>query len=152
MNQGYKTEKLFIALNKLAQDQSLHQIFHYHSISVQLEGGSSSGLVVIQHQSVWGIILEIGWDDSDAAVICKALGYSAGGTTQPGTSQAKTPWLIDVGCTGSESKLEDCTLPAFADYSSLGSFGAEVVCIGNVFILEQYLHHIILFKYFIHTQ
>ncbi len=26
MKQGYKTEKLFIALNKLAQDQSLHPL------------------------------------------------------------------------------------------------------------------------------
>ncbi len=26
MNQGYKTEKLFIALNKLVQDQSLHPL------------------------------------------------------------------------------------------------------------------------------
>ncbi len=58
MNQGYKTEKLFIALNKLAQDQSLH----LHSLLIEpLSHVTSQGCPRLEvvctspcHYWVWG--------------------------------------------------------------------------------------------------
>ena len=63
------------------------------------------------YQGIWGTICDNGWDDIDATVVCRELGYSHGNTTRQtqfisGTSHI---WLTQVGCSGSEIKLSHCT-------------------------------------------
>ena len=69
-----------------------------------------TGRVEIYYESQWGTVCDDRWDDRDAAVVCCQLGYSGGVAIGEATyGSGPGPILLDeVGCDGSESKLEDC--------------------------------------------
>ena len=48
---------------------------------MQLVGGpnGNSGIVEYCENYLWGLIAEPGWSDTDAAVVCKQLGFSEEG-------------------------------------------------------------------------
>lgn len=51
--------------------------------SVRLSSGSSDrvGRVEVCLNSTWGTVCASGWDNNDASVLCKSLGYSPYGIT-----------------------------------------------------------------------
>ena len=76
---------------------------------LRLVGGSNAaeGRVEIYYGGTWGSVCDDGWDDNDATVVCKQLGYVSGTAyccANWGASSGQI-WLDDVGCTGSESAL-----------------------------------------------
>ena len=62
------------------------------------------------YQGIWGTICDDGWDDNDATVVCRELGYLNGSaTSQPSfDSGSDIIWLSKVGCLGNERKLSYC--------------------------------------------
>ena len=84
----------------------------YIDASIRLVGGSNDleGRVEIMYQGIWGTICDDGWDDIDASVACRELGFSHGNAIRraqfgPGTGPV---WLRRVSCLGSEIKLSHC--------------------------------------------
>ena len=82
---------------------------------VRMVDGSSTdeGRVEIYHDGQWGTVCDDSWGDSDARVVCRQLGYSgdvgkarSGGTYGQGSGPI---YLDDVICTGTESRLDDCS-------------------------------------------
>ncbi|KAJ8312361.1 hypothetical protein KUTeg_009734, partial [Tegillarca granosa] len=71
---------------------------------------ATTGRVEIFHEGQWGTICDDNWDDDDASVICKMLGFS-GGTAYKrahyGSGSGKI-WLDNVDCSGSEDDVSDC--------------------------------------------
>jgi len=58
-------------------------------------------------------VCDIGWDNKDAQVVCKQLGFTTGNATK-GTSSRSLPTLMgSVNCTGTETNLKDCQLTDF---------------------------------------
>ena len=52
-----------------------------------------------------------GWDDTDAGVVCRQLGFGSSGTAigSAGFGQGSGPiWLDSVMCSGSESTIVNC--------------------------------------------
>ena len=62
------------------------------------------------YQGLWGTICDDGWDEIDATVVCRQLGYSHGVATRGAQFGSGTGpvWLRRVNCLGSESKLSHC--------------------------------------------
>jgi hypothetical protein len=40
--------------------------------------GISSGRVEVKHNGVWGSVCSLGWDDDDANVLCRSIGFAGG--------------------------------------------------------------------------
>lgn len=96
--------------------------------SIRLVGGAApnEGLVQVSYKSTWGLVAGISnyygsgnqyaWDDLDAAVACRQLGYATGiarhgdGWASPYNRTYDMPvWLSNVHCGGYESSLQACT-------------------------------------------
>ncbi|XP_052829164.1 deleted in malignant brain tumors 1 protein isoform X2 [Octopus bimaculoides] len=82
---------------------------------LRIEGRTNhSGRISITYMSINGYICSDNWDDKDAKVVCKMLGYSMGMAYHDYKaewsphSDGGPYWTSDVNCTGNESKLDEC--------------------------------------------
>ncbi len=79
---------------------------------------------------VWGRVCMQDWDDRDANVTCKELGY-AGGVAYLHIMKNRKPILMrGVKCTGLENSLDDCVHSENSDLDtcSFNSNDAGILC------------------------
>ena len=71
-----------------------------------VSAGSGEGQVMINNQPV----CDQGWDDVDAGVLCRMLGYGTGEATRGSQfGEMATNYLMtEVRCSGSELSILDC--------------------------------------------
>ena len=65
----------------------------------------------MNYNGEWGTVCDDGWDDTDAGVVCRQLGFGLLGTVigSAGFGQGSGSILIDgISCTGSESTIASC--------------------------------------------
>ena len=100
---------------------------------VRLIAGSTyhEGRVEVNYDGQWGTVCDDGWDNTDASVVCKQLGFrygSAYGSAYFGEGSGSI-LLDNVTCTGSESTLASCGhLGVGITRSCTHSEDAGVVC------------------------
>ena len=87
--------------------------FTYVGVTVRLVGGSSyiEGRVEVNYNGEWGTVCDDGWDDTDAGVVCRQLGFGSLGASYNSAyfSQGSGPiWLDNIACIGNESTLASC--------------------------------------------
>ena len=84
---------------------------------LRLTGGDSAnhGRVEIFHDGTWGMVCDDYWDLRDAQVACRQLGleYAEEAIMQLRREDRMKIWLDDLNCTGSESKLADCSRDSY---------------------------------------
>ena len=65
----------------------------------------------VNYNGEWGTVCDDGWDDTDAGVVCRQLGFGSSGTAigSADFGQGSGPiWLDSVTCTGNESTIARC--------------------------------------------
>ena len=82
-------------------------------VAIRLLGGSSykEGRVEVYYNGEWGTVCDDGWDDTDAGVVCRQLGFGSSGTSYSNAYYGEGPgsiWLDNIKCMGSESTLVSC--------------------------------------------
>ena len=123
---------------------------HLIDIAVRLVGGSSynEGRVELYYNYQWGTVCDDGWDDTDAGVVCRQLGFGSSGIAigSAAFGEGSGPILLDkISCNGSEPILTRCGhLGINVTRSCNHSEDAGVICNGlqGIFI-EILLEHII---------
>lgn len=106
--------------------------------NVVLVGGDGpyEGRVQINFQGRIGTICDDGWDDNDATVVCRMLGYTGGtalhGPRSQGGHQFGTGYgdilFEDFGCAGSEKSLFSCGHSALGMHDCSHTEDAGVRC------------------------
>ncbi|CAI8037193.1 Scavenger receptor cysteine-rich domain superfamily protein [Geodia barretti] len=75
--------------------------------------GPHEGTVQVCVSGSWGTVCDDDWGNSDAAVVCRQLGYSTTGATALSSAHFGTGsgsiLMDDVACTGTETRLSSCS-------------------------------------------
>ena len=100
---------------------------------VRLVGGrwKGEGRVEIFFRGKWGTVCDDDWDINDARVVCRQLGFadavSAPSFAHFGGGSGQI-WLDNVGCSGSEKTIADCTHNGWGVESCNHDEDASVIC------------------------
>ena len=90
------------------------------------------GRVEYYHDDEWGTVCDDEWDDADAWVVCLQLGYKPLSGSAVGYAfygQGSGPiHLDDVGCSGSEVRLDSCSSSIIGDHNCFHWEDAGVIC------------------------
>jgi len=87
--------------------------FIFIGVILRLIGGNfpNEGRVEVNYNGEWGTVCDDGWDDIDAGVVCRQLGFGSSATAIGSAyfGQGSGPILLDsVTCSGNESTLASC--------------------------------------------
>ncbi|OWF56210.1 scavenger receptor cysteine-rich type 1 protein M130-like [Mizuhopecten yessoensis] len=104
------------------------------TLTVRLVNGMNAldGRVEVLHNGVWGTVCDDGWDDDDAKVVCRMLGYDPATATH--TSKARYGsgtgpiWLDETQCSGQETNLGQCRFVPIGHGDCDHSEDAGVIC------------------------
>ena len=126
---------------------------------VRLDGtnSSSEGRVEMCYNGVWGSICYNGWDNIDAAVVCRQLGFQGQSKSKNMPKARKSlvsyfilfadstairsqvygegsgPYLLsNVGCRGHERNLTECSHPQIGYHTCSSGQDAGVHCDGII--------------------
>ena len=101
----------------------------YFLSRIRLRGGShTSGRVEVLQDGVWGTVCDDNWDENDAAVVCRELGFA--GYIQVYREayfgQGTGPIHVDgISCRGSETTLNNCFRKLTHDCTHAEDAGVE---------------------------
>ena len=115
---------------------------YFPTVRLGGETYATHGLVQVYHNKAWGWICNQQWDDKDADVVCKGLGYeNATFMYSNPVDKGGIVWMNYVQCNGSERSLVSCAHDGWQDHSCAKGQLAGVVCSipqGQHQLLSQY--------------
>ncbi|XP_072042492.1 uncharacterized protein [Amphiura filiformis] len=93
---------------------------------------TNEGRVEVFHKGVWGTVCDNSWDDSDALVVCRQLGFlpdHAQAVSDAQFGEGTGPiWLDGVSCSRSESLFDYCSNNGWERSTCEHSEDAGVIC------------------------
>ena len=87
------------------------------------------GRIEVYYAGRWGAIYFSGWDNKDATVACRQLGYSLASMSgyKLFCSDDVPIWFTNFRCQGNETLLDQCAWD-FPSHVYVGSYCANVAC------------------------
>jgi len=86
-------------------------------------------------QTGWGTVCDDFWDNQDARVVCRQLGFGDTGSSiqnyRPSAASSDPIWLDNVNCDGFELKLIECEQNSIGSHDCSHSEDAGVNCEGD---------------------
>ncbi|XP_050407264.1 deleted in malignant brain tumors 1 protein [Patella vulgata] len=118
---------------------NIHNCGHSEDASVtcshvRLVGGSGpyEGRVEVYYNRRWGTVCDDSWDNKDASVVCRELGFPSGGAIARGSANfgqgTGNIHLDDVKCSGRESSLRYCNHTGWNRHNCGHYEDASVIC------------------------
>ena len=104
-----------------------------HVVPIRLVGSSSHyyGRVEVYYNGEWGTVCDDGWDNADATVVCRQLGFystvRAYGSAYYGQGTGPI-WLSRLSCFGNESSLFECGQLSIGTKNCTHSNDAAINC------------------------
>ena len=93
---------------------------------------TKAGRVEFYFDGEWSTVCNDGWDDTDAGVVCRQLGFGSSGVTLQPEPGRGLILLNDVNCFGTESLLLNCRHNGIGISNCDHSKDAGVNCTGSV--------------------
>ena len=77
---------------------------------MRIVGGSSynEGVVEVYYNGRWGSVCYYGWDEHDANIVCKQLGFTSAESVNFGTRQGSDILLDNIICSDNDTILASC--------------------------------------------
>lgn len=90
--------------------------------------------VFVTGPNEWGTVCDDYWDDRDATVVCRSLGYETGVMKKHGVfGRGSGPiWLDNVDCVGTENGIKECRHNGINIQNCNHGEDAGVVCSGEL--------------------
>ena len=97
---------------------------------MRIASGSNSGRAEIYYQGAWGTICDDSFDNNDATVLCRMLGYTSGTyTCCAGLGAGSGTIVLDnLGCSGSETDILLCSHGGLAVHNCGHSEDVGITC------------------------
>ncbi|KAK6621916.1 hypothetical protein RUM44_001723 [Polyplax serrata] len=93
--------------------------------------GPFEGNVEIHHMGKWGSICDDEWDEKEANIVCRYLGYEKAIKPTHDSmfgSSRKRFWMDNLYCDGTEKSLSDCRFDGWGNSDCTENEAAGVVC------------------------
>jgi deleted-in-malignant-brain-tumors protein 1 len=101
----------------------------------RLVGGPSDreGRLEVQYRGSWGTVCDDAFEDVDARVACRTLGFTNVGRVMsnrygPGSGRI---WMDDVECSGQESSLADCRFRGWGSHNCGHNEDVSITCVNG---------------------
>ena len=92
------------------------------------------GRVEIFISDEWGMVCDNNWDDVDARVVCRQMGYIDGRAMTGGRfgkSDTSVMWMDEVDCKETSPSLDSCIHGGWTQHNC-SSFAAGVECLDEL--------------------
>jgi len=106
-------------------------LLYISDLSVRLPQNSFYGPVEVRRYGFWGHICDSDWDDNDANVVCRMLGFKSGQAVYTYIADKEPIIMGSVNCGGGESSIMDCSIPRFQEghTCTIRDTVAGVICV-----------------------
>ena len=97
---------------------------------MRLVGGArpSEGRLEVLYNGTWGTVCDDYFSSPDGLVVCRQLGYIGFNSTTAFGAGEGPIWMDDVGCTGSEQSIFNCTHRGFGEHNCNHREDIGIIC------------------------